>query len=161
MTLLALHPFQPEAEHVHFLQKGDLMNVKDSEFKDLLTKYKKFSVYGLSPDDEKPSHYVPLYMKDHGWDIVGTYPKMHEAGGFKIYNKLADVPAEYRKFVDVFRSSDRIPEVVDEVLATGGVEVLWLQLGISNPEAEARAEKAGIKVVSNRCLIIEHKRWFS
>ncbi len=136
------------------------MNVADREIKGLLEKYKKFAVYGLSPDSEKASFYVPEYMREHGWDMVGTYPRQHEAGGFRIYNSLKDVPAEYRKFVDVFRSSDRVPEVVDEVLAVGGVEVLWLQLGISNPEAEARAEKAGIKVVSNRCLIIEHKKYF-
>jgi predicted CoA-binding protein len=136
------------------------MTVKDSEIKGLLEKYKKFAVYGLSPDATKPSHYVPVYMRDHGWQMVGTYPKDHSDGGFKIYKTLKDIPAEYRKFVDVFRSSDRIPDVVDEVLEVGGVEVLWLQLGISNPEAEMRAEKAGIKVVSNRCLIIEHKRWF-
>lgn len=136
------------------------MNVKDSEIKGLLEKYKKFAVYGLSPDATKASHYVPVYMRDHGWQMVGTYPKPHEANRFKIYKSLKDVPAEYRKFVDVFRSSDRIPEVVDEVLSVGGVEVLWLQLGISNPEAEKRAEDAGIKVVSDRCLIIEHKRFF-
>jgi predicted CoA-binding protein len=74
---------------------------------------------------------------------------------------LADVPADYRKFVDVFRASDRVPDVVDEALSVGGVEVLWLQLGISHPEAEKRSEQAGIRVVSNRCLIIEHKKWFS
>ncbi|WII70846.1 CoA-binding protein [Bdellovibrio sp. 22V] len=136
------------------------MNVKDSEIKGLLEKYKKFAVYGLSPDSTKASHYVPVYMRDHGWQMVGTYPKQHSEGGFQIYKSLQEIPAEYRKFVDVFRSSDRIPEVVDEVLAVGGVEVLWLQLGISHPEAEKRAEDAGIKVVSNRCLIIEHKRWF-
>lgn len=136
------------------------MNVKDSEIKKLLSDYKKFSVYGLSPDVDKPSHYVPLYMKNHGWNIVGTYPKNHSGGDFEIYSKLRDIPAEYRKFLDVFRSSDKIPDVVDEVIATGGVEVLWLQLGISHPEAELKAEKAGIKVVSNRCLIIEHKKWF-
>ncbi|MBL7546138.1 MAG: CoA-binding protein [Bdellovibrionaceae bacterium] len=136
------------------------MNVKDSEIKDLLTQYKKFSVYGLSPDVAKPSYYVPLYMRNHGWDIVGTYPKPHDEGGFKIYDRLGEVPVEYRKFVDVFRSSDKIPLVVDEILTTGGVEVLWLQLGITHPEAERRAEAAGIKVVSNRCLIIEHKKWF-
>lgn len=136
------------------------MNVQDSEFKVLLEKYKKFAVYGLSPDATKASHYVPLYMRDHGWEMVGTYPKDHNAGGFQIYKTLKDIPAEYRKFVDVFRSSDRIDEVVDEALEAGGVEVLWLQLGISNPAAEARAEKAGIKVVSNRCLIIEHKKYF-
>lgn len=136
------------------------MNVKDSELKNILSQYKKIAVYGLSPDPQKPSNSVPQYMKSHGWDLVGTYPKSHDVGGFKIYQKLSEVPAEYRKFVDVFRSSDRINEVVDEVLAVGGVEVLWLQLGISNPEAEARAEKAGIKVISNRCLVIEHRKWF-
>lgn len=136
------------------------MNVKDSEIKDLLLQYKKFLVYGLSPEPEKASHYVPVYMRDHGWQMVGTYPKLHSAGSFQIFKSLKEVPLEYRKFVDVFRSSDRVPEVVDEVLATGGVEVLWLQLGISNAEAEQRAETAGIKVVSNRCLIIEHKKWF-
>lgn len=136
------------------------MNVPDSEFKALLQKYKKFAVYGLAPDITKASHYVPLYMREHGWDMVGTYPKPHEASGFKIYTSLKEVPAEYRKFVDVFRASDKIPDVVDEIIATGGVEVMWLQLGIENREAEIRAERAGIKVVSNRCLIIEHKKWF-
>jgi predicted CoA-binding protein len=123
--------------------------------------YKKFTVYGLSPAPEKPSHYVPVYMREQGWQMVGTYPKPHSAGDFKIYPSLKDVPAEYRKFVDVFRESSRIPDVVDEILAAGGVEVMWLQLGISHPEAEARAEKAGLKVVSNRCLIPEHRHWFS
>lgn len=136
------------------------MNVKDGELKALMEKYKKFVVYGLSPSPGKPSHDVPSYMRSQGWEIVGTYPKAHSEGGFEIYQSLADVPAEYRKFVDVFRSSDKIPEVVDEVLKVGGVEVLWLQHGISHPEAEARAEKARLKVVSDRCLIIEHRRWF-
>lgn len=136
------------------------MNITENEIKGLLSQYKKFLVYGLSPDKGKASHYVPLYMRNKGWDMVGIYPKAHSENGFKIYSTLKEVPAEYRKFVDVFRSSDKIPDVVDEILSCGGVEVLWLQLGISHPEAELRAEKAGIKVVSNRCLIIEHKRWF-
>lgn len=136
------------------------MNVSDTEIKNLMSKYKKFVVYGLSPDPTKPSHYVPLYMKEKGWDVVGVYPKNHAVNGFKIYDKLSSVPKEYLKFVDVFRASDRIPEVVDEVLACGATEALWLQLGITHPEAEARAEKAGLKVVSNRCLIPEYKRWF-
>lgn len=136
------------------------MNVLDSEIKTLMSKYKKFVVYGLSPDPEKPSHYVPLYMREKGWDVVGVYPKHHAVNGFKIYDKLSSVPKEYLKFVDVFRASDRIPEVVDEVLATGGTEALWLQLGITNADAEVLAERAGLKVVSNRCLIPEHKRWF-
>jgi predicted CoA-binding protein len=137
------------------------MNVKDSEIRDLMAAYKKFTVYGLSPDVSKPSHYVPVYMREHGWQMVGTYPKPHASDDFKIYPSLSEVPLEYRKFIDVFRESSRIPDVVDEILAAGGVEVMWLQLGISHPEAEARAEKAGLKVVSDRCLIPEHRRWFS
>lgn len=136
------------------------MNVKENEIKNLLESYKKICVYGLSNDTSKPSFTVPLYMKENGWDLVGTYPKIHSADGFKIYQSLKEVPAEYRKFVDVFRASDRIPEVVDEVLSVGGVEVLWLQLGISNIEAEKKAEAAGIKVISNKCLVIEHRKWF-
>lgn len=136
------------------------MNIPDNEFKSLLSKYKKFAVYGLGPDATKPSHYVPLYMREQGWDIVGIYPKQHEAGGFKIYSSLKEVPLDYRKFVNVFRASDKINDVVDEILQVGGVEVMWLQLGIENHEAELRAEKAGLKVVSNRCLIIEHKKLF-
>lgn len=136
------------------------MNVADHEIKNLMQAYKKFCVYGLSPDVAKPSHYVPKYMRDNGWQMVGTYPKPHSENGFKIYPSLKDVPSEYRKFVDVFRSSDRIGEVVEEALALGDVEVLWFQLGISNTEAEKKAETAGLKVVSDRCLIIEHRKWF-
>jgi predicted CoA-binding protein len=136
------------------------VNVKDNQIKALMSQYKKITVYGLSTSPSKPSHYVPVYIRDKGWQVVGTYPKPHNEGGFQIYGSLAEVPPEYRKFVDVFRSSEKIPEVVDEVLDVGGVEVLWLQLGISHPEAEARAEAAGLKVVSNRCLIPEHRKWF-
>jgi predicted CoA-binding protein len=136
------------------------MNVKENEIKNLMAAHKKFCVYGLSPDSTKPGHYVPVYMREQGWQMVGTYPKPHDSGGFKIYQTLVDVPAEYRKFIDVFRASDRIGDVVDEVLEVGGVEVLWLQLGIMNTAEELRAEKAGIKVVSNHCLIPEHKKWF-
>ena len=134
------------------------MNVQDREIPALLNRYKKLVVYGLSPDPDKPSHSVPLYVRSLGWDIVGTYPKKHAEAEFTIYSTLSEVPTEYRKFVDVFRSSDRIPQVVDEVLEVGGVEVLFLQLGISHSEAEKRAEKAGIKVISDRCLAIEHQK---
>lgn len=137
------------------------MNIKDSEIRDLMSRYKKITVYGLSPDAAKPSHYVPVFIREKGWEVVGTYPKPHTVGDFPIYPKLADVPKEFRKFLDVFRSSEKIPELVDEVLSVGGVEVLWLQMGITHPEAEAKAAKAGLKVVSDRCLIPEYKKWFS
>ena len=136
------------------------MNVKDTEIKELLNKYKRICVYGLSPDKAKPSHGVPLYMRNKGWEVLGIYPKTHSESNFKIYKGLYEVPLEDRKFVDVFRASEKIPEVVEEVISVGGVEVLWLQLGIENAAAEKRAEEAGIRVVSNRCLKIEQRKWF-
>lgn len=136
------------------------MNVKDAEIKDLIAKYKKITVVGLSPDKSKPSHQIPLFMQNQSYDVVGIYPAQAERTDFKIYQNLSEVPAEQRKFVNVFRRSEQIPEVVDQVLAVGGVEVLWLQLGISHPEAEKKAEAAGIKVVSNRCWLIEYKKYF-
>lgn len=132
------------------------MNIPDSKIRDILGKNKKIAVYGLSPDPSKPSHDVPLFMRSKGYDIVGIYPKPHSVNGFKVYSQLADVPLEYRKFVNVFRASEKIPEVVDEILKIGGTEILWLQLGIAHPEAEKKAEAAGLTVISNRCLYIEY-----
>lgn len=136
------------------------MNVSDQEIKVILQKYKKICVIGLSPDTHKPSHSVPTYMRDQGFDIVGVYPQQSGAGGFKIYTDLKDVPPEYRKFINVFRRSEKILEVVNEVLALGGAEVLWLQLGIANEVAESAAEQAGLKVISNRCLLVEYDKHF-
>jgi predicted CoA-binding protein len=135
------------------------MNVKDTEFKDLLKKYKKITVYGLSADTSKPSHQIPLYLRDNKYDVVGISPRGGDIAGFSIYTSIADVPAEHRKFIDVFRRSENIPEVIDEAIAAGGVEVIWLQLGITNPEAEKKAEVAAIRVVSNRCILIEHQKY--
>lgn len=134
------------------------MNVLDTQFKDLLTTYKKITVVGISPNAARASHQIAVYMKTHGYDVVGVNPGHNEIAGIKIYPALKDVPADYRRFVDVFRSPDAIPQVVDDVLSVGGVEVLWLQLGITHEEAEKKAEAKGIKVVSNRCLLVEHRK---
>src|SRR5262245_28449456 len=111
------------------------MNVDDNGIKNILQNHRKIVVYGLSPDDSKPSHTVPMFMRSKGYDIVGIYPGESDIKGVRIYPSLNEVPAEYRKFVNVFRRSDAIPKVVDEVLAAGGTEVLFLQLGISHAEA--------------------------
>ena len=134
------------------------MNVNDHDFAELFKKYKKICVIGLSPDSSKPSRGVPLYMKARGFDVVGVYPKAVRDDDFKIYTELSQVPAEYRRFINVFRRSENIPEVVDEILKVGGCEVLWLQLGIAHAEAEKKAEQAGLKVISDRCLKVEYAR---
>lgn len=139
---------------------SDSMNVKDIEFKGILEKYRKITIFGLSPDGSKPSQRVPLFMKSKGYECVGVYPGQKEIAGFPIFATLHEVPQEYRKLVSVFRHNDNIPSVVDDVMSAGGVEVLWLQLGITHSEAEKRAEAAGIRVVSNRCLHIEFEKYF-
>lgn len=134
------------------------MNVDSSGIKDILKNYKTIAVYGLSPDVSKPSHSVPFFMKSKGYEIVGIYPRGDRIDDVKLYRTLAEVPKDKRKFLNVFRRPEHIPDLVEEVLAAGGIEVLWLQLGIAHPEAEKKAEAAGIKVVSNRCLYIEYNK---
>ena len=97
-------------------------------------------------------------MKSKGYDLVGVRPHDQEVAGFKCYASLKEVPLEYRAFVDVFRLPEHIPDLVDEVIEVGGVKVLWLQMGITHPLAEKKAEAAGIQVVSDKCLHFEWVR---
>lgn len=137
------------------------MNVTDEEIKNILVQYKKILIYGLSPDASKPSQQIPLFMKNKKYDVVGLHPQEKNIAGISIYQSLQDVPQDYRKLIDVFRKPEAIPQIVDEILDLGGTEVLWLQLGITHPEAEKKAEAAGLKVVSNRCLKIEYNKWLA
>ena len=136
------------------------MNTSDAEIKKLLQAYNKITVLGLSPDPTKASHRIPMFMRNQGFEIIGVYPEKTEIAGVRMYQQLSEVPLADRAFVNVFRRSEKIPQVVDEILEVGGVEVMWLQLGIANPSAEKRAEAAGLAVVSDRCLLIEYNRHF-
>ncbi|HEX4922449.1 MAG TPA: CoA-binding protein [Bdellovibrionales bacterium] len=137
-----------------------MANPPDSVIKDVLTKYKRITVVGLSPQPDRPSYGVTEYMINQGYEISGVRP-----GGLKevlrrpMYETLDEVP-EPLEIVNVFRAPEFIPEVVDDVLKTGA-KVLWLQLGITHPEAEERARKAGLTVISNRCILVEHRRLMS
>lgn len=136
------------------------MNTSDAEIKKLLQDYRKITVLGLSPDHTKASHRIPMFMHAQGYEIIGVYPQKTEISGVTMYQHLSDVPVADRAFVNVFRGSSKIPQVVDEILGVGGVKVMWLQLGIVNSQAEERAEAAGLSVVSDRCLLIEYNRHF-
>lgn len=136
------------------------MNKSESEIKTLLQTYRKITVLGLSPDRTKASHRIPMFMRTQGYEIIGVYPEKTEIAGVTMYQNLSEVPVADRAFVNVFRRSEKIPQVVDEILAVGGVKVMWLQLGIVNPLAEKRAEEAGLAVVSDRCLLVEYNHHF-
>ncbi|WP_436934771.1 CoA-binding protein [Halovenus marina] len=128
----------------------------DTELRQILT-LDPIAVIGCSTTAGKPAHDVPKYMIDHGYEIIPVNPFADEIFGREAYDSITDVP-ERVPLVDVFRPSDEIPEIVDEVLERDGVEALWMQLGISHDEAATRAESAGLRVVQDRCIKVEHQR---
>lgn len=119
------------------------------------------TVVGCSATPGKAAHNVPKYLRSHGYDVVPVNPFVEEIFDRTAYDSLGDVPDEI-EIVNVFRPSEEIPDVVDEVLERradrGDVEALWLQLGIRDDEATARAVDAGIDVVQDRCMKVEHGR---
>lgn len=114
------------------------------------------AVVGLSADPGKPSHYVPAYMQQHGYRILPVNPMVDTVLGEKSYATLADLPLK-PDIVNVFRLPKYIPAIVEEMLQLG-LQNLWVQSGIINLEAAARAEAGGIRVVMDRCIMVEHRR---
>lgn len=124
---------------------------------EILKNHRKIAVVGLSPRSERPSHYVTEYMLEQGYEIVGVNPGQTEILGRPCYPNLAAVPGNL-EIVAIFRSSEFLEEIVDEALSLPQKpKVLWIQLGIENARAEARAEKAGLTVVRQRCMMVEHR----
>lgn len=137
----------------------------DAEIAQALKDYKRIAILGLSPEPSRPSYEVGHYLIARGYDVVGVRPGGHGPVLDKpVYERLADIPGPL-EIIDVFRRSDAIAGVVDEVLAemdrrmpADRPKLLWLQEGVTDPKAEARARQRGLLVVSNRCILKEHAR---
>ena len=129
----------------------------DDEIRKILA-LKNVAVVGMSKNAEKAAHYVPKYLQTQGYNIVPVNPTADEILEKKCYSSLQDVDQQI-DIVDVFRPSDQIMPVIQEAIKKKP-KVIWLQEGIHNPEAEALAEKAGIKIIFNRCMLAEHQRLF-
>jgi predicted CoA-binding protein len=109
----------------------------------------------------QPAFYVPKYMLNAGFEIVPVpvyYPQVTEILGREVYRQLGDIPGEI-DMVNVFRRPIDIPPHVDDIIAKRPVSV-WFQLGIRNDEAAKRLARAGIKVVQDRCIMVEHRALF-
>ena len=132
------------------------MELSKDEIKQIYEETKTIAVVGASTDESKPSHRIPKYLQSQGFKIIPVSPKGGECLGEKVYAKLADIP-EPVDVVDVFRPSDETPQIARDAVAIGA-KVLWLQSGIANDEAEGIAEAAGLKVVMDRCMKVEHAR---
>lgn len=116
------------------------------------------AVVGLSAQWHRPSYFAAKYMQEHGYRVIPVNPTYDLILGEKSYKRLADIPVPV-DIVDCFRKSEEIPALAEEAIAIGA-KVLWMQLGVHNAEARRRAEAAGLEVVENRCVKIEHGRFF-
>jgi uncharacterized protein len=132
----------------------------DSYIRGILNTVKTIAVVGASPGDNRPSMFVVKYLAERGYRIFPINPGRggQKIGGEKTYARLADVP-EKIDMVDVFRNSESVPPILDEALALAHrPDVFWMQQGIRNDGAAAKAEAAGMKVVMDRCPKIEYGR---
>jgi len=140
------------------------MNVKDT-IKNILENYKTVAIVGLSKDPSKDSYRVAQFLKSRGWRIIPVNPFADEILGEKCYKSLLDLPEDLQKtieVVDIFRPPQEVPPIVDQAIQlkekNGKPYVVWMQFGIVNEEAAARAREAGFTVVMDRCMKIESER---
>ena len=134
-------------------------NPSDAEVKSLLERYRRIAVVGLSDRPDRPSFGVAEYLRDAGYEIAPVNPHFESWEGLPAADSLGELerPVE---IVDVFRRPEHVPPVVADAIAAGA-KVIWLQLGIVNEEAAQKARDAGITVIQDRCLKVEHRRLFA
>src|SRR5713101_4435362 len=123
---------------------------------ELLKNYKTIAVVGLSSNPIRPSFGVTEYMQGMGYRIIPVNPNETEVLGEKSYARLEDVP-EKIDIVDIFRRAEEVPAVVESAIRVGA-KVVWMQLGIESEEAAEKARAAGLTVVEDACILIEHKK---
>lgn len=125
---------------------------------ELIQQAKTVAIIGVSSNRARASYFVASYLKGGGYyKVYFVNPMIDQLFGEKVYPSLADLP-EVPDIVDVFRKASDTPAVLDEAIAIGA-KTIWLQLGIINEEVATRGEAAGLNVVMNRCLKIEHARF--
>ena len=124
----------------------------------ILRSSRTIAVVGLSAHWHRPSYFAAKYMQDHGYRIFPVNPMYAEVLGEKCFKSLRDIPDPV-DIVDCFRKSEEIGALAEDAIAIGA-KVLWMQLGVRNAEARRRAEAAGLEVVENHCVKIEHGRFF-
>ncbi len=127
------------------------------KIKVILQNYRVVAVVGLSPQPERPSFKVARYLQEQGYRIIPVNPGQKEILGEKCYPRLSDIPFPV-EVVDIFRNVEAIPAIVDEAIATGA-KVVWMQQGLTEPTAARKAREAGLEVVMDRCMKIDHTQF--
>ena len=126
--------------------------------KEILQKYKKIAVVGLSSDPGRASYGVTRYMQNSGFEITPVNPNEVNVLGEKAYASLEEVPGPI-EIVDIFRRPEFVPEVVDAAIRRKA-KVIWMQLGVAHEESAQRARAAGLEVVMDLCILQEHMKYF-
>src|SRR5580693_1636577 len=134
----------------------DGMDLGRDPIAEILNRYRTIGVVGLSSNPARPSYGVTEYMQSAGYRIIPVNPNEREVLGEKSYARLEDVPEEI-EIVNVFRRSEDVPSVVEGAIKIGA-KVVWMQLGIANAAAAERARAAGLAVVEDACVLVEHRR---
>ena len=127
----------------------------NNQLKEILLSAKTIASVGVSSSDEKESYWIVSYLQEQGYRIIPVNPTAKEIFGEKAYASLSDIP-EKVDIVQLFRKSEDVPPYVDEAIRIGA-KVVWMQVGIENEEAAAKARAAGLQVVMNACLRITHR----
>jgi uncharacterized protein len=140
--------------------QDNLIRTRDG-IRDLLAQTKRIAVLGMERDEkpDRPAYYVPKYMQGAGFEIIPVpvkYPGLEHAAGAKAYATLSDIPGDI-DMVNVFRRAPDIPAHIDDIL-TKNPRSVWFQLGIRNDTVAEALARAGIKVVQDLCLMVEHRR---
>ena len=116
------------------------------------------AVVGLSANWHRPSYFAAKYLLNHGYRVIPVNPRYQEVLGQRCYPSVSEIP-EKVDVVDIFRRAEEVPPLVEEAISVGA-RVVWMQLGVVNEEAAARARQAGLDVVMDRCMKIEYARLF-
>lgn len=132
------------------------VNPPDAALHDCLERTRTVAVVGLSPRPDRPSHRIARRLQQWGYRVIPVRPAVSAVLGERAYARLADVPVRI-DLVDVFRASNEIGPVVEQCIALG-IPAIWIQQGIVNEAAAARAREAGLFVVMDRCIAVEYHR---
>jgi uncharacterized protein len=124
----------------------------------ILRQARTIAMVGLSSNPFRPSHFAAIYMLAEGYEVIPVNPREREILGRRCYPSLRDLPMPV-DIVDIFRDPQAVPPIVEEAIAIGA-KVVWMQLGVINEEAARRAREAGLEVVMDACVKIEHARFF-
>jgi len=124
----------------------------------ILERYRRIAMVGLSSNPFRPSHFAAIYLLSEGYDVTPVNPRESQVLGRQSYPSLSAAPGPI-EVVDIFREPAAVPAIVEEAIAIGA-KVIWMQLGVIHEEAAERARKAGLEVVMDRCMKIEHARFF-